>query len=207
MLQRGILIVLLLIKATHAFGYSSSDERVIDFVRSKFSSTGTGGPSVGQEPLLSDSDSESAALRALVQMDFQLKDLWGNRDYIFGYGSLRDGSIVMAAWKNRKESQNISLKELSGIYTDERLAVVQDDKGLSRWRRVREEVAGAFINVRKSEGRVAHVFPFSTSENLASTGRESINQLVLADRPIVIRFLPLQNSSRLRDSLAALPER
>lgn len=198
---------MLIIRASHVFADVSDDQKIIKFFQTRFEFDGAAEKGSTVSEIFSGTDIDRMGLRSLVQLDLRMKDLWGNRDYIFGYGALRDGSIVMAAWKNRVDAQNIALKELSGIYTDERLAVVQDDKGLTRWRKAREEVAGAFINVRKSEARVSHVFPFSTAESVATTGRESLSQLVLSDRPIVVRFLPRQTPQKLRNLLTALPER
>lgn len=175
----------------------SNDQKVIEFFQSQFSS---------KENSLTAAELDQMGLKNLLAMNFQPKDLWGNRDYIFGYGSLRDGSLVMVAWKNNSEASKLNLKELSGIYTDERLASVQDDKGLGRWRKMREEVAGAFISVRKNESRVSFIYPYLSPESLSETGRITLNKMTLDKQPLVVRF-HVGTSQRIKSLVGALPDR
>lgn len=126
---------------------------------------------------------EYQALRSLVG-DFRPKDIWGNRAYVFGYGLTSDGSTLLFAWKNSSDSPDIGLKELSGIYEDERMSDIETASDMKKWKKMREIVAGAFINLRKSEAKIQSIYPYE-----ASLRASRIHDLVLTDSPLVIKFV------------------
>ncbi len=174
-----------------------SDQSLIEVVRQLFTPTKTAQVylPLQDNPSLTDETMASVHLDFLKPMGFVARDLWGNRDYIFGYGAMRDGSLLMVAWKNSKSAPTISLKEVSSIYTEERLAAVTDDSGLKRWRKVREEVAGAFIAARKSEAAFVPLYPTKLDQ---TTGRDSLKDLLVSDRPLAVRFLMERKVNNLK---------
>ncbi len=137
---------------------------------------------------------EFSNLKSLVGK-FKPKDIWGNRDFIFGYGTQTDGSLIMFAWHNSEDAEKINLKDLSGIYTDERMAQIQDEADLKKWKKMRELVAGAFIALRRGESTCSYLLP-KTKQDEKVAGRQGISSLVLDSQPIVIRFASVNAPKR-----------
>lgn len=186
----------LLISGANLSGVQS--ERVIQVIRSFFEENG-----VKQA-----AESDHELLGQLTQMHFAPKDLWGNRDYVFGYGLLDDGSTLLFGWRINGDAPRISLKDLSSIYEDERMTSIQDESDLKKWKRMREVVAGSFIGARKSDLKVTSLYP----PNLVTdkSGREAISELFIDSRPLVARFSPaspVTKTKTILGSLMAVPTR
>lgn len=179
--------------------HSTSSKAVIHYVRSFFDENTSKSAAISEE-LLQTSKREFESLTELQHLHFQPKDIWGNREYVFGYGLLEDGSTVLFAWKNEVESPSLNLKDLSGIYEDDRLSSVQDEKDLKRWKKMRELVAGAFIGVRKSDLRYSSLYP--PRDIGGKTGRASLEDLVLDHEPVVIKFSS-NKQVKAKESLAS----
>jgi len=198
-----------LLVATLFFGfliqglYATSDDsqQVVKFLRSFFDED-TGAPLSLSEAIVENKSPKLSSLLELSQSKFHPKDIWGNRDYVFGYGLLADGSTILFAWKNNEDSPSIALKELCGIYEDERMASIQDEQDLKRWKKMREIVAGAFIGVRKSESSFISLYP--SQDGSLKTGRASLTDLVVDRSPLVVRFSAIHSDTKTKNLLSSV---
>lgn len=203
----SIVLGLIIVSGSASLAGGSDSVDVIQLVRSFFDEDSSR-PSEVSKAIFEKNNSQFAGLQDLVRLHFQPKDIWGNRDYVFGYGLLEDGSTVLFAWKTSSESPKISLKELSGIYEDDRMASIQDESDLKKWKRMREIVAGSFVGLRKAELKFDSLYP--PSEVQGRTGRESLADMFVDREPIVARFSAVNippKAKPLLGTLVAVPTR
>jgi hypothetical protein len=173
---------IILISGSGAVAADSQSTDVIQFIRAFFDEESSK-PAEVAKVLEGKNKSSFAELNELIRLHFQPKDIWGNREYVFGYGILEDQSTVLFAWKTNADSPKMSLKELSGIYEDDRMASIQDEKDLKRWKRMREIVAGSFVGLRKQELKLTPLYPVKDGEL-----KSSASELYVTEQPMVVRF-------------------
>ena len=201
----GVLFALIMLTMAGEVRADSSDE-AIRFVRAFFDIDQKKPQNILEE-WKKKNDRTLNLLSDLSSSKFQPKEIWANRDYVFGFGTASEGSTIVFAWKNREDALDISMKDLSGIYLDERMNEVTDEKDLKKWKKMRDLVVGALIDLRKGESHSFSIFP--VSEKLENkSGREALDLLTVQDRPLIVKIRPVNNRSLVHPKvLASLPAR
>jgi len=165
--------------------FANEDGKIKEVIRSFFDPSNK----IAAKLSLSHRTAQAERLYSFISSGMKSNDLWGDRNYVFGYANLKNGTFLIFAWKNDLSARDISMDQLGGIYSDERLASVQDAKALNDWKVKRASVIGSFLEIKRGGMKFATVYPNGKTGHYV-TGRSEFETLTVKNHPLVIRIVP-----------------